>query len=130
MARHILKPSQDLQDRKIMHPEREWITGMAFALIIVTASASWSVYAYWTNKTIEVVSDKTTSEEDVVYRESVVKDALIRFEKRNKEREALIAGFTVQAPPPAPATEVATSTVEGQGTSTLEVVPEIQPTGL
>ena len=94
MARHILKHSQGLQDHKIMHPERDWLIGLGLALVIFTGSAIGSVYTYWKNKNIEVTPDESTVKETVVYREAVVKDALASFEKRNKEREALIAQFS------------------------------------
>jgi hypothetical protein len=118
MVRKVLKHSQGLHDPKIMHPEREWLIGLGLALIIFVCSAYGSIYTYWKNKNIAASNDVTVTDDAVVYRESVVKEALSRFDKRNKEREALMATFP-GAPTPAPA--VATSSIE-QGSTTVAKV--------
>jgi hypothetical protein len=123
MVRKILKHSQGLHDHKIMHPEREWLISISLALFIFVASAYGSIYTYWKNKNITATSDPITTEEATVYRESMVKDALSRFNVRNKEREALMADFP-GAPIPTPTPVVATTTVEQASTT-----PVNEPTG-
>lgn len=103
-----------------MHPEREWIIGLCVAVAIFAVTASGSAYTYWQNKHLSAVAPETT-EEVVVYRESMVKEALKRFSDRNAEREGLMGTMTGMSdapttPEPAPegvATSSASSTEEG-----------------
>jgi hypothetical protein len=123
MVRKILKHSQGLRDHKIMHPEREWLIGLSFALLIFIASAYGSAFTYWKNKNITASTDMITSEEVTVYRESVVKEALAKFDIRNKEREALTSDFS-EAPAAVSLPIVATSSVADSSTTTAK-----EPTG-
>ena len=107
-----------------MHPEREWIIGLCVAVAIFAVTASGSAYTYWQNKNLSAVAPEVT-EEVVVYRESMVKEALKRFSDRNAEREGLMGTMTgMSAAPtnPEPAPEaVATSSAS----STEDVAPEV-----
>lgn len=113
MVRKILKHSHGLQDQKIMHPEREWLIALTLALLIFLGTSYASIYTYWKNKNIAGSAEVTAPEDAVVYRESIVKEALSRFDKRNKERSALMAEFPGAPVPPsaeATSTKVASTT--------------------
>jgi hypothetical protein len=118
MVRKIVKHSQGLHDHKIMHPKRDWWIGLSFALLIFIASAYGSVYTYWKNKNITADTDVITSDETTVYRESFVKDALSRFDVRNKEREALMEHFSKVPETPPKAEEPAATSTEAVSTTT------------
>ncbi len=128
MAKHILKHSQGLRDHKIMHPERDWFIGLGLAITFFVGSASVSAYTYWKNKNMSASQDAAVAEEVVVYRESMVKDALARFEKRNKEREALVAEFSSEEP--TPVSDTATSTPAENGSTTPETATGTSSTAL
>ena len=94
MAQKILKQSRGLRDHKMMHPEREWLIGVGIALGIFTVAAYGSIYTYWKDKHMTSSIEAAASEDSVTYRASIVKEALERFEKRNKEREELMSSFS------------------------------------
>lgn len=77
-----------LHDQQLMHPEREWVIGLVVSLFIFLLVASVSVYIYFKNQTInvQVSSDGT---EQTVYRESVVKEALIIIKSREERLRSL-----------------------------------------
>lgn len=105
-----------------MHPEREWVIGLCVAVAIFAVTASGSAYTYWQNKHLSAVVPEGT-EEVVVYRESMVKEALKRFGDRNAEREALMGtmtGMSTALPAPAPETEASST-----ASSTEEAVVEV-----
>lgn len=113
MTQKLFKHSRGLHDHKIMHPEREWLIGVGIAVAIFTVTAYGSIYTYWKDKHMTSSVEAGASESSVTYRSSVVKDALGRFEKRNKEREELLSSFS-GAPVPA---EVTTSTTSAETAS-------------
>ena len=96
MAQHILRHSRGLRDQRLMHPEREWILGLAIALGIFAVTAAGSAYSYWKNKH-PVAEFIETNEEVLVYRESMVKDALKNLSVLDTEREALMKKFSTPA---------------------------------
>ena len=112
MARHITRHAKGLKDPRIMHPEREWVLGLAVALGIFTVTAAGSAFSYMKNK--HPVAESTEGASEVpVYRESIVKDALKQLETRDREREALLSGMSLPEPVlPAPeaSTTLATTT--------------------
>ena len=121
MVQHILRHSKGLRDHKIMHPEREWIIGLGIGLIIFTATAYHSAFTYWKDKHMTSSSEAVTAQPIVVYRGVMVKDALTRFDMRNRERDELIGSFSGKTPSPAPAAPtVATTTASS--TTVIEKV--------
>lgn len=121
-ARKILRHSKGLKDPKLMHPEREWVIGLCVAVAIFAVTASGSAYTYWQNKHLSAVVPEGT-EEVIVYRESMVKEALKRFGDRNAEREALMGTMTgMSAAPSEPAPETEASST---ASSTEEAVVEV-----
>lgn len=100
-----------------MHPEREWVIGLCVGVAIFTVTASGSAYTYWQNKHLSAVVPEVI-EEVVVYRESMVKEALKRFGDRNAEREALMGTMTGMSAP------VAETEVEPVATSSASSTEE------
>ena len=109
-ARNIIRHQRGLKDPTLMHPEREWVIGLAIGLAICVLSASGSAYSYFTNKYLTAEVSETT-EGETVYREAMIKDALKEFATRNQEREALLTNIRF-APASVVATSSATSSAE------------------
>lgn len=121
MAQKILKHSRGLRDHKMMHPEREWLIGLAIALSLFTITAYASIYTYWKDKNMTSSSDTTVSEDSVTYRASLVRDALKRFETRNKEREDMMSTFSADRAPVEPASDTSSTSIkEASSTAPLE----------
>ena len=81
----LLKKKVVLSDPQLMHPEREWVIGLVVAVFIFLGAASMSAYTYFSNQSISVYVGED-SNDDVVYRESLVKEVLETI----KEREATL----------------------------------------
>lgn len=77
-----------LRDQQLMHPEREWAVGLVVSVFLFLLAASVSVYIYYKNQTInvEVAADDT---EKTVYRESLVKEALVIINSREEKLRSL-----------------------------------------
>lgn len=117
MAKHVLRKQSGLRDPQIMHPEREWIVGILVALLIFFFCMFWSIYAYIENKNVSFEEANTSGTEEVVYRESLVKEALEIFAERKVVLDSLIGRG---APPPQVEVPVAT-TSEAVATSSEEI---------
>jgi hypothetical protein len=90
IARKIFKHQRHgLRDPHLIHPEREWLTGLLIALITLVLIGAWNIMSYLkysdTSVTVAVVPDTDV----VVYRESVVKAALATFAERKKIFDSL-----------------------------------------
>jgi hypothetical protein len=102
-----------------MHPERDWSIGVFLALLIFIASATWSLTVYLVNRNISPDTGTGQQDESVVYRESMVEEALTRLEERATTLASLLPR-TVQSEPvieepveePVQNTEEETSIVE------------------
>ena len=110
ITKRLFKKRPIVRDPQLMHPDREWATGLFMAILIFSVSAYFSVHTYLSNRfvtALEVVDDKTQT----VYRESIVQEALETV--RNRERELQNLTQSVVIPEPAP--EVASTTLEEVG---------------
>lgn len=118
LAKKIVQRRQGtLQDPRIMHPEREWLAGLGVAVGIFTTCTFWSVYSYTKNLDVtERINPTETTNEAVVYRESLVNSALSIFNERQSKFDALLG----QEPAPVPEPE---QTNEEITASTTTVVP-------
>jgi len=85
MAHKIFRHQQGLHDPKMMHPEREWLVGLAITLLIFSISAYWSAHTYVENKNTTIVESANENNDVVVYRESLVKSALAEFSEREQQ---------------------------------------------
>lgn len=109
-----------LRDPQLMHPDREWAIGLGVAVLIFSLCGLWSIHAYLKNRTVTALPDEDIAG-TVVYRESVVKEALEIVAKREATLEQLTSGL--RAPVVVPE-EVATSTPVTSETPTPIEEPE------
>ena len=107
---------QSLLDRSIMHPMRDWLTGLALGAGILTIGVAWGVSTYFQFNNVSVGGD-SGEDVSVVYRQSLVETALADFEARKKEYEAIKQTLldkqrTVETVTLPPVEETATTTEE------------------
>lgn len=71
-------------DRSIMHPEREWFSGLFVILTILAVGLYWSVFQYDRYRNVTTVGGSVT-ESETVYKNNMVEAALVDFSKRKEE---------------------------------------------
>lgn len=94
IAKRVLRFHKGLKSPQIMHPVREWFTGLMVAVVIFGASAGWSAYMYMKYQNTSVAGGDGTETEMVVYRESLVNAALQKFSSRQEHHKELLAGVS------------------------------------
>lgn len=92
ILKSISRHKRGLRDPQIMHPERDWLLGIVMAVSIFVLSGGWSLALYLKNRNLTDVESSTPQTDNVVYRESMVAEALGRLEKRNRELNSLLPG--------------------------------------
>ncbi len=115
---------QSLLDRSIMHPMRDWVSGLALGAGILTLGVAWGVSTYFQFNNVSV-GGEAAEDVAVVYRQSMVETALVDFSERKKEYETIKQELlnkqrnveTVVLPPVG---DVATSTEESTPESEIE----------
>ena len=113
---HIFHPyKKDFIDNNMMHPEREWFTGLIIGIIILGAGGWWSVYSYLKYSNVSLENIETITPESFVYRGSVIEAALNNFSERKKVYDSLL-------PKSEELNQVFMATTT-QSTSTSEVLP-------
>jgi hypothetical protein len=82
------KPKNVFLDRRIMHPEREWFTGLFLSFFIMVGGISFMLFQYM--QFGEVNSESVDlPEEGVIYRSGLVKDVLDDFAVRKNTYQEL-----------------------------------------
>jgi hypothetical protein len=82
------KPKNVFLDRRIMHPEREWFTGLFLSFFIMVGGISFMLFQYM--QFGEVASESVDlPEEGVIYRSGLVKDVLDDFAVRKNTYQEL-----------------------------------------
>lgn len=112
LTNRLFKKRAIVRDPQIMHPDREWATGLFVAVLIFAVSGYFSIHTYLNNRSatgLEVLDDKGAT----VYRASIVQEALETVEKRERELQNLTKSVAI----PEPILEVGTTTVEGVETA-------------
>lgn len=117
ILKSIDRQKKGLRDPQIMHPERDWPIGIFIAILIFIATGVWSLTLYLENRNASVVTQTEEQSESVVYRESMVEEALGRLEERAAKLASLL---------PRTAEPVIEETVEEIATSTEEIAPVVE----
>jgi hypothetical protein len=80
IARKLVKPNNiSLRSLQIMHPNREWGIGLLLAVLIFAGSGIWSAKTYLSYRNFSVDEDVEIETSTVVYRETLVENALKIF---------------------------------------------------
>jgi|AntRauTorckE5430_2_1112549.scaffolds.fasta_scaffold31996_1 hypothetical protein len=112
-AKAIIHSQKGLKNQQLMHPKREWLTGIVVALSIFIASLTWSSIEYFKYQTIEQQTISQTAAAAAVYRESLVTEALSAYAAKAKRLNTLL---TENVP-----------VVPGGNTNEEEVVVDTEP---
>lgn len=97
MAKRILQKQNGLQSPQIMHPAREWGVGLFVGGLLFIVSAGWSAQMYLQYRAVSVDESGSPDDRAVVYRASLVDEALTRLQKRDTVHESLIPTATTTA---------------------------------
>lgn len=124
MAKKIMRHQQGLQDPQIMHPEREWTMGLVIFLVILLFCTFLSIYIYSQNKNFSLGEIDSNTNEVVVYRESLVKEALEKFSQRDTELKNLLGTVTPVVISEAEPVDIASPTESAATTSDQQPMPE------
>lgn len=114
---------QSLLDRSIMHPYREWFSGLAAGLCVLSICVAWGVSTYVQFSNVSVGGD-SKEEENLVYRESLVETALTDFSQRKDEYETLKQALLNRQ---RVVDEVVLPPVVEVATSSNDIEPEVEP---
>ncbi len=120
MLSSVLRRSRGLSDHNLMHPTREWFSGLGVATVLLIIGTSACIFLYWEYNTIEPETAAEIDAPATIYQEKLVADALAELTARAARHEAAkklletrrvtpIIPEEVSAEPKA-ATETATST--------------------
>jgi hypothetical protein len=121
ILKSISRHKHGLRDPQIMHPEREWLIGISIAVTIFILSGAWSLTLYLKNRNVSSDIQMGEQSEVVVYRESMVNEALGRLDERKAELDALLGKEPIvetspeepeEITPPAENESIATSSEE------------------
>ena len=89
-AKRVLRSQKGLRNHQLMHPRREWLTGIVIAVIIFSGSITWSTMKYFEYQNIEEQSDEPLDALVVVYRETLVAEALAAQEVKAQRLNTLL----------------------------------------
>lgn len=90
IVKSISRHKKGLRDPRIMHPEREWTIGILLAALVFVSSATWSLTVYLENRNAAAGMSIEEQSESVVYRETMVKEALSQLDSRAKKLKTLL----------------------------------------
>jgi len=116
-AKEIIHSQKGLRNQQLMHPKREWLTGIAVAVAIFVASITWSALQYAKYQTVEDGIVSPSAPVAPVYREEIVLDALSAYEAKASRLNRLLAGNEPTTLPDQPAEkemETAEDTTQNQ----------------
>ena len=100
-----------MRSPSIMHPEREWLIGLSFALVGVVAIALWSAFTYIENRQAIESGLVVEAPDTAVYAESIVTEALTIV----GERAQVVTAFSQTS---VPVVEEVLEEIETAATST------------
>ncbi len=121
MVQHILRRDRGIADTQIMHPTREWFTGLGIAFVIVVLG-SWFCYYLYTFYTNEIKEEVIIIEQAVPYQAAAVESALVLFSARQQKYNEIIGG---EVPSPVLSVVNATTTPIEVTATTTNNIPEL-----
>lgn len=93
MIAHIIRRDKGIADTNIMHPSREWFTGLTLAVMIVIMG-SWFCWYLYNAQTLKMQAEVTVVETAVPYQAVVVQNALELFAAKQKRFAEIIGSDT------------------------------------
>jgi hypothetical protein len=114
MTKDVFRKGQGFSDRRIMHPHREWVTGLLLFIVVVVAGAVFSAQVYLRYSDVNAFKSVAPAEV-ITYNEAAVANALQEYRNRTRLHEALTSRaviFDVVPNETATSSENATPAVE------------------
>lgn len=132
MAKKVLRSTNGARNPQVIHPEREWLIGLAIATVGFSVSVAWAVHEYTLYRYI-TITDYAPAEQIVIYRENMVKDALGAFTQRAEEHQSLLSRVVELGDGEAVevievTTDEVLDVVDSDGTTEERLVEEVEPT--
>jgi hypothetical protein len=123
ITKHIARKRVGLSDPRIMHPEREWATGLVIAGCMFLVGAALSANLYIRNRDVSV-NLNTTANYEVVYREGAVNDALNYLAAREQRLQELLGTVATAVPEVADVEEITDVAAESEEVIEPEIVED------
>jgi hypothetical protein len=131
LKRHLSAPGQ-VHDKKLIHPVREWYVGLAVGGILLMGTIAWSIAIYFENKNLSMDQMLPESEGSIVYREEMVREALLVIDKKaatlaniETSETATVFGEVVVPEPESELMPISSTTASSsESTSEIEVTAE------
>ena len=81
MVAHVIRRDKGIADPQLMHPTREWFTGLAIATLIVLFG-SWFCFYTYTLYTKTINTELPVSESSVPYQAATIAEAVRIYEAK------------------------------------------------
>jgi hypothetical protein len=107
------------KNKQIVHPQRDWVIGLTVGLTIIIISGVWSVHIYFSHRNTQDV-DVESVQVVVLYRESLVQQAIAEYEQRESRLRELLPDEPVVMTSTVSVEEVSTSTASTEEQFYLE----------
>ena len=113
VAKRMLRQHRGLEDPQIIHPQREWLIGVGFSVLVFTLIVWWSVSSYIEHAHTDTDISAEVGSTDAVYREVQVNAALELFAEKSEKFNKLVGDIPAQP-------EIVESVVEEESVITDE----------
>lgn len=90
LVKKILRHRRGIQENQIIHPTREWFIGLLMAVFLFAGFGYWNITSYIKYSNTSITGAVTLDNEVIVYRESLVQEALRRFSERQTQFDTLV----------------------------------------
>lgn len=93
MAQHVTKRGNDIPDRKLLHPNREWVIGLGIFLVLTIAGAVYNtlLFRYYLGVESTVTANALERAE---YKQTLITEVLAEYGARSAAFEALHATYS------------------------------------
>lgn len=119
-VKHVHKRGRGVADRRLLHPQREWLIGLGVFVVGFAIATLVSMYIFRTYKNIDQVTYEVDKELPV-YQAELVTRVLETFAQRELYFDALVAGIQ---PRIELMEETATTTASSTETALIEEVEQ------
>lgn len=133
MVKHIVRRDQGARDPQIMHPSREWFTGLSLVTLIVVFG-SWFCFYTYNNYIQQINGDVPVVESSVPYQAAVVDKAVQSLIEKRKTYQSILetktqntnpAESTPKQPVQTEHSDVTSEVVKTEQPQAIKVVPAL-----
>lgn len=91
-VKHVHRRGQGVADRRLLHPQRDWVIGLGVFVLSFAVAAVFSVYLFSTYKNIDQLTYEVDKELPT-YQASAVGNVLETFSRREIYFDAIVDGI-------------------------------------